>query len=117
MENKVYKSIIIVCLIAFFIALGRSVCLQHRLAETGRQLDNARVELAMAQNRQYELATILRRDSEILSESATTIAGIRSQIAVIRESYEEMEKLLYSDFLSSRSGRGSDLPDNKEIVE
>ena len=64
------------------------------LVETRRQLESTRMELSAATNRQSELAEILRRDGEILNESFTTISGIRSQIAVIRESYETMENIL-----------------------
>jgi hypothetical protein len=59
------------------------------------------MELSAATNRQSELAEILRRDGEILRESSATISGIRSQIAVIRESYEEMANILYSNNISS----------------
>lgn len=95
------KIIYTLFLVYFIVSITCGAILSYRLGQTRRQLDNVRVELTAAQNRQYELATILRRDSEILSESSTTIAGIRSQIRVIRESYEEMEKLLYSGFLNS----------------
>lgn len=96
-NEKVYLSIIGTCLFMFLIALTGFTIQTHRLGQTRRQLDNVRMELTAAQDRQYELATILRRDSEILSESSTTIAGVRSQIRVIRESYEEMETILYRD--------------------
>lgn len=91
------KIIYTLFLVYFIVSITCGVILSYRLGQTRRQLDNVRVELTAAQNRQYELATILRRDSEILSESSTTIAGIRSQIRVIRESYEEMEAILYRD--------------------
>lgn len=83
------------------VSLIWGVAVSYRLVETRRQLDNVRVELTAAQNRQYELATILRRDAEVLDESSTTIAGIRSQIRVIRESYEEMENIIYSSVCNS----------------
>ena len=66
----------------------------YRLVDTRRQLESARMELSAATNRQSELAEILRRDGEILCESSATINGIRSQIAVIRDSYEKMENIL-----------------------
>jgi aspartate carbamoyltransferase catalytic subunit len=75
--------------------------LHYRLEQTRQQLESARMELSAATNRQSELAEILRRDGEILRESSATISGIRSQIAVIRESYEEMANILYSNNISS----------------
>lgn len=66
----------------------------HRLVETRRQLNSTRMELSAATSRQSELTEILRRDGEILRESSTTISGIRSQIAVIRDSYDKMERIL-----------------------
>ena len=68
----------------------------YRLVKTRQQLESVRMELSAATERQSEIAEILRRDGEIFRESSATIAGIRSQIAAIRESYEEMEKLLLS---------------------
>lgn len=109
MIEKIYKSAIGISIICFLIALTGFGIQSHRLEQTRSELNSIRMELTAAQDRQYEIATILRRDSEILNESFNTIAGIREQIKVIRESHEAMEKLLYSDFLSSRSRRDSDL--------
>lgn len=104
--EKIYKPVISISLICFLIALGGFGIQSHRLEQTRSELNSIRIELRNAQDRQYEIADIVRRDSEILNESFNTIAGIREQIKVIRESHEAMEKLLYSDFLSSR-GRGN----------
>lgn len=73
----------------------------YRLVETRQQLESVRMELSAAKERQSEIAEILRRDGEIFRESSVTIAGIRSQIAAIRESYEAMEKLLLSSSTNS----------------
>ena len=70
--------------------------LNYRLDKARQQLEHYRVEFQAAADRQSELTEILRRDREILCETSTTISGIRSQIAVIRESYEKMESLLYN---------------------
>lgn len=77
-----------------FVSLIGNTIFYYRLEQTRRQLESVRVELSAATNRQSELAEILRRDGEILSESRTTIAGIRSQITTIRENYEEMANIL-----------------------
>ena len=66
----------------------------YRLVETRQQLESVRMELSAATERQSEIAEILRRDGEIFRESSATIAGIRSQITVIRDSYEKMENIL-----------------------
>ena len=108
-NERIYKSIISISLICFLIALGGFGIQSHRLEQTRSELNSIRIELRNAQDRQYEIADIIRRDSEILDESFNSIASIREQIKVIRESYEEMERLLYSDFLNSRSRRYSDL--------
>lgn len=109
MHEKVYLYIIIGLLLLLCIVGGRLAIQTNRLAETRQQLEHVRMELTAAQDRQYELAAILRRDSEILSESSTTVAGIRSQIRVIRESYEDMERVLYSGFFDSYSRGNSNL--------
>ena len=90
-----YKNFIISFLLAVSICVSVACGVFHyRLEQTRRQLESTRMELSAATNRQSELTEILRRDGEILRESSTTIAGIRSQIAVIRESYEEMEAII-----------------------
>lgn len=91
MFKKVMYSIIAIYVV-FSVVWG--AILQSRLGQTRLELNSVRMELSAATNRQSELAEILRRDGEILRESSTTISGIRSQIAVIRESYEEMENII-----------------------
>ena len=93
MFNKIIFSVLIITNI---ITAAFCFRLNYRLGKTRQQLEHYRVELSAATDRQSELAEILRRDGEILRESSTTISGIRSQIAVIRESYEKMESLLYN---------------------
>jgi hypothetical protein len=100
--SEMFKNFIISFLLV--VSIGTSIAcgiFYHRLVKTRQQLDAIRVELKLATNRQSELAEILRRDGEILRESSNTISGIRSQIAVIRESYEAMENILSSDNISS----------------
>lgn len=95
--NEILKKILYSLFAVYFIIsiIGGAI-LQSRLERTRRELDAVRMELSAATNRQSELAEILRRDGEILRESSTTISGIRSQIAAIRESYMAMESLLYN---------------------
>lgn len=97
-----YKNYIISFLLAVSICVSVACgFLHYRLEQTRRQLESTRMELSAATNRQSELTEILRRDGEILRESSTTIAGIRSQIAVIRESYTEMENIIANGNSSS----------------
>lgn len=94
MEKKI-NDIVVFILLVLLVGSLTGFCMQsYRLVDTRRQLESARMELSAATNRQSELAEILRRDGEILCESSATINGIRSQIAVIRDSYEKMENIL-----------------------
>lgn len=114
MENDYKKGfyIILVAFVAlFFVSICGSYVQKSELDEYRQQLESVRNELAAADDRQSELTNtiaecgdIIRRDGEILSESATTIQGLRSQIRVIKESYEEMEMLLFG-VTSSDSNR------------
>lgn len=81
----------------FIIALTGFGIQTHRLDSTRQQLEHYRIEFTAAQNRQYEIADIVRRESEVLSQSANTISDIRKQISEIRKSYEDMERILYRD--------------------
>lgn len=91
MLKRILYIIIAICFIATVTFGGIQ---SYRLVKTRQQLDSVRMELSAATNRQSELTEILRRDGEILRESSNTISGIRSQIAIIRESYEAMENIL-----------------------
>ena len=98
MLKRILYIIVAVCFLATITFGGIQ---SYRLVKTRQQLDSVRMELSAATNRQSELAEILRRDGEILRESSNTISGIRSQIAVIRESYEAMENILSGNNISS----------------
>ena len=94
--QKIYDIIVFILLLLLVGSLTGIGIQTYRLERARQQLEHVRMELTTAENRQYELAEILRRDGKILSESSSTVAGIRKQIKDIRESYEEMEKLLLS---------------------
>lgn len=114
MNEKTYRFILLVVIVIALFSLLGNIFLEYRLGRTRQQLNDIRNELAAAQNQQYEIADILRRDGEILSVSFITVEGIRSQIKCIRESYEEMEKLLYSSSafnLSNNSNNSNTLED------
>jgi chromosome segregation ATPase len=78
------------------ISIAVSGFLYYRLGCYRRQLDNLRAELAAASDRQSEARGIVERTGELLSQSVTTVAGIRKQISEIREKYEALESLLCS---------------------
>lgn len=121
-ETNDYKKGFYIVLVAFIALFFASMCGSYiqksRLDEYRQQLESVRKELAAANNRQSELTNtiaecgdIIRRDGEILSESATTIQGLRSQICVVRKSYEEMEVLLFG--ATSNSSNGNDITNYK----
>lgn len=94
MDKKINDIVVFILLVLLVGALAGFCMQSYRLEQTRQQLESVRMELSAATSRQSELAEILRRDGEILCESSTTINGIRSQIAVIRDSYEKMENIL-----------------------
>lgn len=81
-------------LLALFVIY--SSILHNRLVETRYELESVRQEFARAADQQQRIGEIVRGTAEILNESFVTVKGLREQIAIIRSSYEEMEKLLYS---------------------
>lgn len=76
------------------ISITVSGFLYYRLGRLRCKLDNLRAELQTASDRQSEARGIVERTGEILSQSVSTIAGIRKQISDIREKYEALENLL-----------------------
>lgn len=95
--EKTWKYLFIVVSFISIASLLGNVCLEYRLGCVRQQYNDVRTELEAASDRQQEIADIIRGTDEVLSESFTTIEGIRSQVRVIRESYEKMEKLLLND--------------------
>ena len=95
------NSILIIVLCCLALSLLGNCIQEYRLGVYRQQLESTRMELAAATNRQSEIAEILRRDGQILNESFTTISGIRSQIAIIKENYETMENILSGNNNSS----------------
>ena len=85
-----------VLIVLLLISIVVSGFLSYRLGCTRQQLDNLRAELKTASDRQSEARGIVERTGEILSQSVSTIAGIRKQISDIREKYEALENLLCS---------------------
>ena len=86
----------------------------YRLGQAQRELERTRIELNRASDQQQRIGEIVRGTNSILRESFSTVSGLREQIAVIRESYEEMEKLLYS---IGTDNSGLSNMDNREALD
>jgi hypothetical protein len=74
---------VINCIVLVFLLL--SICAatvqSYRLERNRRELEQVRNELECARDRTSDIRDSLRRTNEILSESRTTVQGIREQIA------------------------------------
>lgn len=84
----------IIIYILSFILTASLVCnaiFSYRLGETRQQLEHARMELERSTENYKSITDSVRRTSEILSESATTVQDLRRQISAIRENYELLE--------------------------
>ena len=88
-----------VLLLAFSI-VGFSVK-SYQLGKTRSELELVRTELAEARDRQQFVTDTIgsciettARGSEILSQSAATVADIRKQVEEIRNNYQDMESRL-----------------------
>ena len=84
----------IIIYILSFLLTASLVCnaiFSYRLGETRRQLEHARMELERSTENYKSITDSVRRTSEILSESATTVRDLRKQLSAIRETFEYME--------------------------
>lgn len=94
---------VINCIVLVFLLL--SICAatvqSYRLERNRRELEQVRNELECARDRTSDIRDSLRRTNEILSESRTTVQGIREQIAEIKKQYEAMESYCDSFCISS----------------
>lgn len=80
------------------VLLSILLCVQcYRLERYRQRLEYVGVELGAAQNRQREIGECLRRTGKILDESIDTVGRLREAFGKIRENYETMERLLYTD--------------------
>ena len=99
-KNKVF--IIISCILLFFLlcsitATGFYKHKYDKLISEHRQ----QLELVRSRTEQYENTYRLARETnselgKCLSESVTTLSGLRHQISEVRKRYEKMEELLDS---------------------
>lgn len=94
---------VINCIVLVFLLL--SICAatvqSYRLERNRRELEQVRNELECARDRTSDIRDSLRRTNEILSESRTTVQGIREQIAEIKKLYEALESYCDSFCISS----------------
>ena len=84
---------IIIYILSFLLtsSLICNVVLQHRLEQNRQQLEYVRMELDRSTDNYRVITESVRRTSELLSESATTVQDLRRQISAIRENYELLE--------------------------
>lgn len=89
----------IVIYILSFLLTASLICntvFQHRLEQSRQQLELVRVELERSTDNYKSITESVRRTSEILNESATTVQDLRRQISAIRETFEDMENYINS---------------------
>ena len=96
--QKVINCIVLVFLLLFICA---ATVQSYRLERNRRELEQVRNELECARDRTSDIRDSLRRTNEILSESRTTVQGIREQIAEIKKQYEVLESYCDSFCISS----------------
>ena len=84
---------IIIYILSFLLtaSLICNVVLQYRLEQNRQQLEYVRMELDRSTDNYRVITESVRRTSELLSESATTVQDLRRQISAIRENYELLE--------------------------
>ena len=104
---------VIIALITLLLCTTISTCVYKykydRLVSEHRQ----QLELYRTKSEQYENTYRQARETNIelgkcLSESVTTLSGLRRQISEIRTRYEKMENLLNSSRLDDDSSRDND---------
>ena len=93
--NAIKEMLLGACAVVILTLAVSTAYLQCRLDSTRFELEQTRIELAAAADRQSDIREVVERTRTTLSQSVNTVADIRRQISEIRQSYEEMEKLLY----------------------
>lgn len=100
-DEKICVGVIIFLL---FIFCTSHIVQYNRLDSYREEYNNLRTQYESLKNREQQLNDTIagcresvERTNEILGESATTIGELRNQINYVRECYEEMENLLFSN--------------------
>ena len=93
--NAIKEMLIGACATVILVLAASTTIIYDRLECTRQELADVRIELAAAQSRQSDIREVVERARTTLSQSVNTVADIRRQMSEIRQSYEEMEKLLY----------------------
>lgn len=102
-------------LLLIIIVLGTGYSVQtHRLGRSRQELELYRDRLEQSTNKQQVLATTVHditdtlvRTSDILSGTATTVAGLREQLREIKKNYDKMESILWNYYDSTGSNDNS----------
>lgn len=107
-------------LLLIIIVLGTGYSVQtHRLGCSRQELELYRDRLEQSTNKQQILATTvhditdtLGRTSDLLSGTASTVAGLREQLLEIKKNYDEMESILW--YYYDNTGSNDNGADNGE---
>lgn len=92
MLKKIIYSIIA---IYFVLSIICGAVLSYKLGHYRQQSEYYRVQLEAAANRERDIENTIQRTGLILCESINSVAELREQIKAVRESYEEMENIIY----------------------
>ena len=101
-KSCIHIAIAAICAIIICALAGTTIYYRSQLGQCRDELGRVRVELDNATNQQQTITDGLTeclelcRDAEtVLSESATSLSGLREQIRILRNNYEYMETRLY----------------------
>lgn len=96
---------IVNCIIAFvmLILLVGTCISQYRLECYREQCRQYRVQLEAATNRERDIENAISRTGLILCQSINSVGELREQLKAVRESYEEMENIIYGSECGSIS--------------
>ena len=104
---------VIITLITLLLCTTISTCVykykyDRLVSEYRQQLELSRTKSEQYENTYRQARETNRELGECLSESVTTLSGLRQQISEIRTRYEKMENLLNSSRLDDDSSRDND---------
>lgn len=108
-------------LLLIIIVLGTGYSVQtHRLGRSRQELELYRDRLEQSTNKQQVLATTVHditdtlvRTGDLLSGTASTVAGLREQFREIKKNYDEMESILWH-YYDSVGGNNNDTANGED---
>lgn len=96
-NKKIIIGIFIGLLLLCFIALTGFAVQTYRLERSMERCEQYRIELELAQNREYEIGEAISRTSIILRQTSDTVEGLREKLKTVENSYNYMWELLHND--------------------